>query len=571
MLPLLPEAGVSRWPRWEQWRFFPRTLTPREGFLARIAGILLLLSVLLLGVRFLGRHIVTVAKPGGSYTEAVVGSPKMVNPLLAYANDVDLDLTKLLFRGLYQTNQQGEVVRDLASHEEISGEGTTYVITIRQDAFWHDGTPMTANDVAFTFSALSDPEYQSPHLSTFKDLQVEVIDDYTVKMTLTKPYAPFLSTLTVGILPAHIWADIPPSNVAFAEYNIKPIGSGPFVFESLTKTRQGTIQSYRLMRFEHFYGTRPYLDDITFRFYATKEEMVEAVKRSRADGASFVTSDMRPRLEEEGLALNPLRLPQYTAVFFNQRNGLLKEKIIRQTLERAIDKRSIIDQALAGSGEPIHTPILPGYLGHNPAVQGLAYDVTAAKKALDDAGWALLEGETVRKKDGKELRFSLSTVDRPEYTQTAELLRQFWSDIGVEVELRLFSSNDIIRRVIKSRDYEALLFGEIVGIDPDPYPFWHSSQSFDPGLNLAIFYNKQVDQLLEEARQTNDIEQRRMKYLHFQNILAEEQPAVFLYNPYYLYALPAKMRGFTLERITVPSDRFSGAEAWYLKTRRVWR
>lgn len=570
-LPQLADGAIPRWPTRQQLKYFTAVLTPRERWLVQLASLVAVIGVITLGLRFVGRHLVALPKNGGSYTEAVLGTPKFINPVYAYANDVDLDLTKLLFRGLYQTNERGEIIGDLATHEEISDDGKTYVITIRQNAVWHDGTPITSNDVAFTFAAITDPEYQSPLKANFKDLQVEVVDDYTVKMTLAKPYAPFLSTLTVGILPRHIWGDIPGSSAALAEYNVKPIGSGPFAFESLTKDRRGTIKSFHFIRFDRFYGQRPYLDELTFRFLTTREETVDAIKRNRADGISFVTTEYRAEMAEEDVAFHELQLPQYTAVFFNQRNALLKEKAVRQALERSVDKRLIINEALNGAGDVIQSPILPGFLGHNPAVQGLAYDPGAAGKALDGAGWALLAGETIRKKNGRELRFSLSTVDRPEYTQTAELLRGFWQKIGVGLEVRLYSSNDILKRVVKPRDYETLLFGEIVGVDPDPYPFWHSSQSYDPGLNLAIFYNKQVDQLLEEARQTNDLEQRKMKYLHFQNILAEEEPAIFLYNPLYTYALPKKLKGFTISRITVPSDRFNGIEGWYIKTRRGWR
>jgi peptide/nickel transport system substrate-binding protein len=240
-------------------------------------------------------------------------------------------------------------------------------------------------------------------------------------------------------------------------------------------------------------------------------------------------------------------------------------------LEHAVSKEGIIQEALHGAGNPIYTPILPGFLGYNNAIQGLAFDADGAKKALDNAGWSWLAGDSVRKKNGKELRFTLTTVDRPEYTKTAQMLRDLWAAIGVAVDIRLFSSNDILKKVIKPREYEALLFGEIIGTDPDPYPFWHSSQATDPGLNLAMYANKQVDQLLEEARQISDPEKRRLKYLHFQNLLADDQPAIFLYNPYYLYVLPQKIKGFTLERITFPSDRFNGIEKWYIKTRRGWR
>jgi peptide/nickel transport system substrate-binding protein len=569
--PELSPDVTPRWPTRQQWRYFFGILSPAESWMIRCAAFLAILGTIFLFVRFLDRHITSVPKRGGSYTEAVFGEPQYINPLLAYANDVDLDLTKLLFRGLYQTNELGEVIHDLATHEEVADDGKTYVITIRQDAVWHDGTPITAEDVAFTIGALADPENQSPRMKDFSDVGVEIVDDHTVKFTLAKPYAPFLSTLTVGLLPLHIWGDIPPANIALAEYNRKPIGSGPYMFDSLTKDRRGLIKAYHLVRFDRYYGEQPYMDELTFRYYESSEEAFDAVKHRRADGLSFATSEHRAELEKYDIAMKNLRLPQYTAVFLNQRNPLLKEKVVRQVLERAIDKNAIVQQALGGAGEPIHAPILPAALGYNPGILGLAFDVDAAKKVLDDAGWSLAAGDSVRKKDGKELRFSLSTVDRPEYTVTAEMLRAFWEEVGITIEIRLYTSTDIVKKVVKPRDYEALLFGEIVGVDPDPYPFWHSSQSFDPGLNLALYYNKEADKLLEEARQTNNLDQRREKYIQFQSILAEDQPAVFLYNPLYAYALPKKIRGYTIERISVPSDRFNGIETWYVKTRHVWQ
>lgn len=575
---LLPQPGGFNAPpngtatlTLEKLRFFPALLSRREILIARLAVLFLLLGLTIVAVRFYQRHIVELPKPGGTYSEALVGSPKFINPVLAFSNDVDLDLSHLLFRGLYDVDSQGMVEHELASHEEVSQDQKTYIITIRRDAFWHDGQPITAHDILFTFDRILDPESQSPYLKTFKGVRVEAIDDSTVRFTLPDPYAPFLSTLTVGLLPAHLWGDIPAANTSLTEYNLKPVGSGPFVFHSLSKDRLGNIKSYRLIRNERFYGPRPYLDELIFRFHPTIEEAVDAIRHKNADGLSFTTKNVRSLLDNDKMNFRQLRLPQYTAVFFNQRNQFFKEKVLRQALERAVSKDAIIQEALGGAGEPIHTPILPGFLGHNPAVQGLAFNPVEARRMLDEAGWKLAEGETVRKKDGKELRFTLTTVDRSEYIRTVEMLHDAWNTIGVGLEIHLFSSNDIIKKVIKPRDYEALLFGEIVGVDPDPYPFWHSSQSFDPGLNLAIFYNKQVDQLLEEARQTHDEEQRRIKYLHFQNILAEEQPAIFLYNPFYIYALPNNVKGFALERISIPSDRFHGVEEWYTNTRKAWR
>lgn len=573
-----PDAGMrqhatrtgKRWPSRSQVKYLPKMLTPREWRVFQVATLLLFASGIMLFVRFVGRHIISIPKGGGTYIEGSVGAPKFVNPVLALSNDVDLDLTHLMFDGLFRINEKGELIPSLVSHTEISQDQKTYLFTLRQGVLWHDDLTLTADDVVFTFERIADPESQSPYYKSFKSVGVEAVDENTVQMTLSEPFAPFLSTLTVGIIPKHIWSDVPPANMTLAEYNLKPVGSGPFMFEMLTKDRLGTIKSYHMVRFPKYFGNRPFLKEINFRFYPTKEEAADMLKQKKVDGLAFITSDMRAGIQKPHLQFHQLQLPQYTAVFFNQKNPLLKEKVIRQSLERALSKQEIIDSALGGSGEPIHTPILPGFLGYNPAVQGLAYNPEEAKKALDEAGWTLPAGETVRKKNGKELRFALSTVDRPEYIRTVELLRDYWTAVGVGIEIRLYTSVDIVKKVIKPRDYEAFLFGEIIGTDPDPYPFWHSSQSFDPGLNLAIFYNKQVDKLLEEARQTNDPEQRRLKYLHFQNILAEEHPAVFLYNPFYIHVLPTRIKGTTLERITVPSDRLNGIDRWYINVRHQW-
>lgn len=565
-----PTHGGFRVPRWYQLRQLPGTFSPRERLIARGALAVACICIIVLGIRFYQHHSVYIAKPGGSYTEGLLGEPKFLNPVLAFSNDVDLDLSHLVFSGLYEINAKGEVEHALASSEKISMDGTTYTISLRRNVQWHDGELLTADDVVFTFDRILDPATQSPYYKIFRDLKVSASDDHTIVMTLPKPYAPFLSTLTIGIIPAHIWQEVPPDNMSLAEYNVKPVGTGPYEFQSLTKDRNGTIKSYHLIRFKNFFATKPNLNDLTFRFYPTMDEAMTGLQQKHVQGLGFVTNDEKTALKKRQIAIRDLRLPQYTAIFYNQRTPMLKDKTVRQALERAVDKKKIVQQALNGAGEVIHSPILPGFLGYNKAVQGLAFDPETAKKDLTDAGWTQT-GTAVRQKKGQELRMSISTVDRPEYTKTAELLKKYWAAIGVGTDIKLYSSSDILKKVIKPRDYDALLFGEIIGTDPDPYPFWHSSQNVDPGLNLAIFTNKEVDKLLEEARQTNDLEKRRLAYLHFQNILAEAEPALFLYNPYYSYGLPTKIQGFVLRRIATPSDRFNGIESWFIKTKHAWK
>ncbi|MFA6388758.1 MAG: ABC transporter substrate-binding protein, partial [Patescibacteria group bacterium] len=227
--------------------------------------------------------------------------------------------------------------------------------------------------------------------------------------------------------------------------------------------------------------------------------------------------------------------------------------------------------ALQGEGEPIYAPILPGYLGYNPEINKYGFDVAKGSSLLDEAGWKLTDGNPYRTKDGKTLEFSIATVNQPHYVKALTILQENWIKMGIKVNVNMYEALDIQEQIIKPREYEALLFGETLGVDPDPYAFWHSTQMKYPGLGLAVFYQKNIDDLLETARKTNAEEQRRLKYFNFQNILAEELPAVFLYNPYYTYIMTPDIQGVGFQYIDTPSDRLADLTHWYIDTKRIWR
>ena len=575
---LVTSLNDKKIPTYRQFKYLPRYLSKKESTIAQIALVVFVISLIFVLVRVYQTVTHTVPQSGGKYTEALVGSPKYVNPILSQTNDTDMDISRLVFSGLLKIDTDQQLVNDLAERYEISEDQKEYTIYLRNDAKFHDKEDLNADDVLFTFESIQDTSYRSPLYLNFSGVALQRIDDHTIKFVLQEPFTPFLSSLTFGILPEHIWAEISPDSAYLAEYNLKPIGSGPFVFDNYTKDKNGNIKSYELKRFDDYYNNKPYLDQISFKFYSDPISALEAAKNKHVDGISFVPNESKEDIQKRNgnIEYHSLRLPQYTAVFFNQKNELLKTKTVREALAHAVDKVSIVQNALGGEGEIIHGPILPGYVGYNQEIKKFEFNLEEAEKILEEDGWEypeVEEGEpasTVREKDGAELAFAISTINSPEYLATVDVIKQAWEGIGVRLEVKEYSTKDIQKRVINPRAYEALLFGEIVGTDPDPYPFWHSSQSRDPGLNLAVFFNKDIDQLLEEARKTNDEEQRRLKYLHFQNILADELPAIFLYNPVYTYGIDKKVRGLGGHYISVPSDRFSGIEDWYIKTNRKW-
>lgn len=561
-------------PSWAQWKYLPRLWNSREKTIMNVALGLFLISLTVAAIHFVWRNTEVIADYGGTYTEGLVGAPQYINPVLAPSNDVDQDIARLVYSRLFTYNSNGELVGDLVTNYALSEDQKTYTFFLRPGVKFHDGETLTADDVLFTISTIQNAENRSPLRGSVQGVVTTKLDDTSFSLTLPEPFAPFLTSLTFGIMPEHLWFDIQSSSLPLSELNLTPIGTGEFKFEQLVKDKAGNVKEIELSRNEEYYGTKPYLDRVKFIFYGDSLSAVQALDDKRIDGLAFVPRDAKEDLAKQNKRARfySLRLPQYTAVFFNtKKSSVLKDQNVRLALAWAVDRESIIRDVLFGDGESIYTPILPGYLGHNAEVDKKGFDVEEGKRILDEAGWKLPEGEEYRKKGDALLEFTIATVDLPEYQQTLGILQAAWKAMGVKVNVDTYAPEDIQTKVITPRDYEALLFGEIVGTDPDPYPFWHSSQTKAPGLNLAIFFDKDVDNLLTTARQTNDAEQRRLKYLNFQNILAEKMPAIFLYNPRYTYAIDKRVHGVGESYITVPADRFRDLGLWHIETKHRWK
>lgn len=569
-------------PTRAQLRYINDLLTFKQRMTVLVSSLVFIVSVGFIGVYAYLSNTQAVPASGGQYSEAIVGHPQYINPVLAQTNDVDMDLTSLMFSSLFRRSKDQSLSPDLVTDYSISDDQLTYTFYIRRDATWHDGQPLTASDVLFTLQAIQDPNYQSPLETSLRGVQAAKVDDYTLTLTLAEPFAPFLSSLTFGILPEHIWYDaykISPQNITLSEYNTRPIGSGPFMFGSLVKDASGILKSYQLVPYADYYGAKPYLEKLTFYFYSDQESALSSLQQKQVDGLAFVAPEQKTALQKKTRTLNyhRLQLPQYTAIFFNQEHSdVLAEDAVRQALVWGVDRTTIINDALDGEGEPLYTPILPGYLGYNAEVEKYGFDLEKGKQILEEAGWIMPEGppagearELYRKKDDQILEFGIATVNLPEFLATLQVLQDNWTAMGIKVNVNVYEPADIQEQIVKKRDYEALLFGAIIGSDPDPYAFWHSTQMEHPGLALAVFYQKNIDDLLETARQTSDEEQRRLKYFHFQNILAEEIPAIFLYNPYYTYAMNKDVKGVTNQYISLPSDRFADILNWHIKTDRI--
>jgi len=569
---LIQKLSKSKIPNIKQFKLLSLVLNKNEKLLLKILSTTAALAVIGLLINLYFQNTVTVPRPGGKYIEGLVGVPKYINPLLSQYNDVDQDISTLLFNGLMKVNSQGVLELDLAREYQVSEDQKSYTFYLKDNIYWHDGEKLTPDDVIFTFSAIMDPEWQSLWRTYFNNVTIEKIDDLTLRFNLEEPSSLFLENTTFGIIPEHLWQNIPAANVTLAELNKKPVGTGPYQFKNLTKDKNGNIRSFTVERNNNYYNRPPYIEEITFKFYGDFETATEALSNNNIEGLSLLPKEKTSELEKNNeLAFYNLSLPQYTAVFFNTKSvDYLTDKNIRQALSYAIDKQRILKEAVEQKGQLIYGPILPGFVGYNPNLKKYTFDQSEAIGLLKDGGWELIpdeeSGQLIRSKDGQKLSITLTTVDKIEYTKTAEIIQENWQTIGIEVNVDIVAKNKIINDVIDPRNYQALIFGEI--IKNDPYPFWHSSQTQNPGTNLAVWSNREIDNLLEAGRLTTDIKTKDQKYKDFQAILVEESPVIFLYNPVHLYPVNKKIKGINTLRINSPSDRFLNITDWYIKIKR---
>ena len=532
-------------------------------------------SVLLFFWQANNKISVTMPDTGGTLTEGIVGTPRFINPLLAIS-DADKDMAALIYSGLMRPDNKGGLEMDMAEKYEISNDGLEYTFTLKPNLVWQDGKPITSDDIIFTIQQAKDPMLKSNRRAGWEGVISEKIDDRTIKFILEKPYTPFLENTTMGILPSRLWKEASSEMMSFSDLNTNPVGSGPYQISGISRDSSGIISSITLTANKKFALGRPNIDKITAKFYPSEEKLMTAYKNRDIDGISSVTPQSLEEIKRSGSYIKIFSLPRIFGVFFNKNNAkIFAQKEVREALEMATDKQKIIGEALKGFGTRLDYPIPPGTLGALPGKNSSA-SVDGAKKLLEKNGWKMSGDGMYEKKISRNetyrLSFSISTSNVPELKNAAELIKSMWEKIGVRVEVRIFEIGDLNQNIIRPRKYDALLFGEVVGRDPDPFVFWHSSQRNDPGLNIAMYTNITADKLLEKARAVSDEEKRKEIYGQFQEEVEKDTPVVFLYSPYFIYIVPDSLRGMeNLASITVPSERFSQVYKWYLDTKKVWK
>ncbi|MBP9821414.1 MAG: hypothetical protein KBC98_00810 [Candidatus Pacebacteria bacterium] len=509
---------------------------------------------------------------GGSIREGVIGTPRFINPVLA-SSDVDRDMTALVYSGLMRRGDTHDLINDLAESYTISPDGKVYTFTLRPNLKFHDGKQLTSDDVLFTIEKIQNGTLKSPLRINWIDVEVTAPDEQTIVFNLKQPYAGFLLATTVGILPKHIWGSMSDDEFEFSDYNTKPIGSGPYKVVDINGSKDSAPTAYTFRRFKKFALGAPYIHKITMNLYPNEQELLGGFEHHQIDNIhAFRTSYARSIKRNDSIVIDE-PLPRVFALFFNHsKNKIFLEKNVVTAMNMALDRTSIIESVLDGFGSPLQGPIPSMFTGELPGAS--SPDIERAKAILENAGWKVNPETGIRErtsKSGKEtLSFSISTASSPDLEETARMISEQLAQIGMGVEIRLFEIGNLDRDVIRPREYDTLLFGQVLRHDTDLYAFWHSSQRNDPGLNVALYTNARVDTLLEKALVTNNTDERIDIYKEVESKISSDYPALFLYSPHMLFTFDKSIQGYDPLSVVSPHERFAHVYNWYVRTDRIW-
>jgi peptide/nickel transport system substrate-binding protein len=536
--------------------------------------IIMIVSALIMANRANKIFLVSIPAHGGSLSEGVVGLPRSINPVLAFT-DTDRDLSELIYSGLMKY-RQGKLVTDLAKKYTISDDGLTYTFVLKDNVKFHDGTQLTTDDIEFTIQKIQDAALKSPKRADWANVTVKKIGPNEIQFILKQPYSPFLSNTTIGILPKHIWKNVDADQFIFSQYNIEPIGTGPYMLSSIVRDRGGIPEKYSLVSFNRYYDNEAFLESLDIYFYSNEKAAIDAYINGNVESVAGISAQEAARIATTSPQAKILTspLPRIFGIFFNQSSApVLSDGDVRRALDLALDKRRFVNELLYGYGTSIDSPIPVGITSSSSNLAQTG-DKERAKEILIKDGWAQNADGLMEKKDKKStqiLEFSITTADTPELKRAAEIAKSEWESIGAKVDIKVFEYGDLSQNIIKTRKYDALLFGEFIGKDLDLYAFWHSSQRNSPGLNVAMYVNSKTDKLLESARETSDDRLREKAYMDFEKIIKDEIPAIFLYSPDYIYIIPDKINGVNFGKITNSADRWYDIDKWYTETDNVWK
>jgi len=401
--------------------------------------------------------------------------------------------------------------------------------------------------VLFTYKTMMNPKTPTAYRNDFEPIKdVVVVDPYTVRVTYSQPFAKALMGWGQTILPKHLLEKyVEDGKLREAPQVLKPIGTGPYRFYEW-KTGEKVVL---IANKDYYMEGRPYLSRVIYRIIPSQatiyiELMAKGVDMSRLTAIQYARQTDYPAFKKD---FNKYKFSDnsYTYLGFNLKDPRFADKRVRQAFAHAINKQELIDGVLLGLGQIATGPLRPGTWAYTDKVKRYAYDPAKAKLLLAEAGWKDRNGDGIlRNKEGQPFSFTIRTNQgNDERKKAAELIQQRLKEIGVQTDIQTIEWAAFLKEYIRQKRFEAIVLGWGTTSDPDQYPIWHSSQNGAEQLNSISYANPEVDALLEKGRATCHQSERVAVYHRIQEILADDQPYVFLYYPDSLWAVASRVRG----------------------------
>lgn len=665
-------------PSFSQWSQFLKVLKPKEKFLFFFLLITFLLSATYSSLDFYYKNTELVPAEYGTMRYGMIGQPQFINPLYAPSSEIDKAILELMFSGLMKYDDEGKTIPDLIDEYKFIENGKIMEFSLKENIKWHDGMPLTINDVIFTLELVQNPSYLSPLYNSWTNVEMIKTADNKGIIRLNQPYGNLLDNLaSLKIMPEHIWKEMPVQSIFKNEkFNIiTPIGSGPYKAGNIIKNQDGKIRIMTLISNKDYFGKKPYLNEFQIYFLTekrdenkepsgiAKKELLNLLQKGSIDGAIIDSNSSYDKNSFTHTTEYNIKNPEYFALFLNTQTKLFSNKNIRKAVDLAINKETIISKAVKGQGYVVNSPTLSefyqnketehlqgidkaislleeegfqekdgirvktlkkaggfelkstlqsgssgaevkklqeclakdkeiypdgtinGNFGDNTKKAVIAFQEKYASEILEPAGitegTGKVMGATLKKlnelcfadsEDQTRLSITLKTLKNPGLEAAAQEIKDQLSKIGFEIEINALDANDI-KKVIIKKEYDSILFGERLFSTPDLLPYWHSSQTHDPGWNVSNYQNKDLDKALEKARKIPDpSDEERIKLIEeIEKIITEDSPAIFLYSTDYRYLFSKELSGLTVKKAIDQTKIFDNVPNWYLKEKRVWK
>jgi len=473
------------------------------------------------------------------------------------------DAVALVYNGLITHDKDTNIIPDLAASWDLAPDCRELTLKLRKDVRWHDGQPFTADDVVFTYQLMTNPKTPSPYKDDFEDVAgVDVQDPLTVRVRYKQPFANALYIWGQSMLPKHLLDKyMREGKLKEAPQNFtNPIGTGPYKFHELRSGEKIVVVAN-----PDYYAGRPYISRVVYRIIPSQATIFLELKAKGIDQADLTALQYQRQTDYPAFkkSYNKFRYAAnvYTYLGLNHQDPRFADRRVRQAFAYAINKKDLIEGVRLGMAREATGPYKPGSWVYNPKVRTYPYDPARAKKLLAEAGWTSKNADGLLVKDGQPFTFELLiSQGSDEGRKSAEIIQAQLREIGVGVELRVLEWATFLKEHIKKHRFAAAAMAWGVGLDPDQYSIWHSSQTGPDEFNFVSYKNAEVDSLLEQGRRTCKQADRKRIYDRLQEILAEDQPLIFLFFRDTMPAVSSRVRGIVPGAIGIDYN----VNEWYV-------